>query len=97
MSEVWLETTSGLVRADAIVSVQVKQRKLTVRLGVPAGGDQMSGWELGPTEHVVCEVLTDADNPARALVEYVAWIRSRGEDGVVLVSDGGVPVFDAFD
>lgn len=97
MSEVWLETKSGLVRADAIVAVRVESRRLVVSLGVPTGGQGMGGWDIHPTDYIVGKTLPDADNPERILVEYLAWIRGRGENGVVVVSEGGVPVFESFD
>ncbi|MCP2256297.1 hypothetical protein LY13_005088 [Prauserella aidingensis] len=98
MSEVWLETRSGLVRTDAIVSVHVEKRRLVVCLGVPTGGEGGGrGWDLGPTEHVVCTVLPETERPARTLIGYIAEVRGRGEAGVVAVSDGGVPMLEPFD
>ncbi|OLT40566.1 hypothetical protein BJF85_05140 [Saccharomonospora sp. CUA-673] len=69
-----------------------------VRLGITSGGaDPIAGWAVGLQERTVCEVSPNDKRPsARDLVEYIAWIRSRGEAGVVVISEHGDLGLDTF-
>lgn len=99
MSDVWVQTTAGLVRAEAIVAVAVTSGRLVVRLGTTGGGaGGVEGWAVGPEEYTVSRVHpNDGGLAARSLVEYIAWIRGRGESGVVVVGENGNPGLDTFD